>query len=248
MNPLSSMAVRHASQRVVVSLVAPLWVPFAVAYMRFVAGYRIRDLARLRQEFQSLREEAKGPLLLCANHLTLIDSFLIMWALCSPLRLLQDVNSFAWNTPDRANFAADPFRHALSYIAKCIPISRGGRREDTGRVLKRVVHLLRRGELALIFPEGGRSRSGRVEVEASAWGVGRIVGALPRCRVLCIYMRGDAQETWGAAPIRGEHVTVSLACIEPKSDHRGVRRSRDLSRQITAQLAQMEQDYFDGRQ
>ena len=61
-------------------------------------------------------------------------------------------------------------------------------------------------------------------------------------------MRGDAQETWGAVPIRGEHVTVSLACIEPKSDHRGVRRSRDLSRQITAQLAQMEQDYFDGRQ
>ena len=100
---------RHAAQRVVVSLVAPLWVPFAVAYMRFVAGYRIRDLARLRQEFQSLREEAKGPLLLCANHLTLIDSFLIMWALCSPLRLLQDVNSFAWNTPDRANFAADPW-------------------------------------------------------------------------------------------------------------------------------------------
>ncbi len=248
MNPLGSMAARHALQRVVVSLAAPLWVPCVVGYMRFVAGYRVRELARIRQEFQSIREETKGPLLLCANHLTLIDSFLIMWALCSPLRLVRDVDSFAWNTPERANFASDPFRYVLSYVAKCIPISRGGRREETGRVLNRVVHLLRRGELALIFPEGGRSRSGRVDVETSAWGVGRIVGALPRCRVLCIYMRGDAQETWGSAPVRGDRVTLSLACIEPKSDDRGVRRSRDLVRQITTQLAQMEEDYFDGRQ
>ena len=63
-----------------------------------------------------------------------------------------------------------------------------------------------------------------------------------------MYLRGDQQETWGSFPARGDTISVSLACIEPKSDHRGARRSRDLARQITAQLAQMEEEYFDGRQ
>ena len=65
---------------------------------------------------------------------------------------------------------------------------------------------------------------------------------------LPIYLRGDAQQTWGNFPARGDTISVALASIEPKSDHRGARRSRDLARQITAQLAQMEAAYFDGRQ
>jgi hypothetical protein len=242
------MAVRHALQRVVVSIAAPLWVPFTVFYLRFVAGYRVAEVESVRQQFEAVRRESDAPLLLCANHLTLIDSFLIMWALRSPSRLLFDVDSFAWNTPERANFAAGRVAQTLTYFAKCIPIARGGRREETGEVLQRVGYLLGQGELALIFPEGGRSRSGRVEVESAAWGVGRIVGSVPRCRVLCVYMRGDAQQTWGTAPARGDRLAVSLACIEPKSDSRGVRRSRDLAQQITRQLARMEQEYFDGRQ
>jgi len=40
---------------------------------------------------------------------------------------------------------------------------------------------------------------------------------------------------------------MSLACIEPKTDCRGARKSRDLARQIVSQLASMEQEYFDGR-
>jgi hypothetical protein len=216
--------------------------------MRFVGRYRVRDLREVRREFERIRRETVGPLLLCGNHLTLIDSFLITWALRSPWQLITDRDSFAWNTPERTNFAGSPIHSVLTYLAKCIPITRGGRRQDTGGVLERVAYLLERGELALIFPEGGRSRTGRVEAENAAWGVGRIVGSVPRCRVLCVYLRGDAQETWGSFPARGDTLTVSLACIEPKSDHRGARRSLDLARQITAQLAQMEEEYFDGRQ
>jgi hypothetical protein len=40
---------------------------------------------------------------------------------------------------------------------------------------------------------------------------------------------------------------VEVECIEPKSDARGLRRSRDFSRQIVTQLASMERKYFDGR-
>ena len=41
---------------------------------------------------------------------------------------------------------------------------------------------------------------------------------------------------------------VSLACIEPKSDAKGVRRSRDIAQQIVRQLVRMEEDHFDARQ
>ncbi|MEE2664708.1 MAG: lysophospholipid acyltransferase family protein [Myxococcota bacterium] len=238
----------HALQLAIVTLAAPLWVPLAAGCLRLVGGYSVRNLGRARAEFDGIWRETDDPLMLCGNHLTLIDSFLIMWVLRSPWRLLTDPKSFAWNTPERTNFARSPLYSALTYFAKCIPITRGGRREDTGLVLDRVVHLLERGELALLFPEGGRSRSGRVDPAAAAWGVGRVIGALPNCRVLCIFLRGDAQQSWGRFPARGDTLTVEMSCIEPKSDYRGARRSRDLARQVTAQLAKMEEEYFDGRQ
>ena len=150
-----------------------------------------------------------------------------------------------WNTPERQNFASNFRSWVLSYLAKCIPISRGGSREDTAGVIARVSHLLSRGETALIFPEGGRSRSGRVDLDSAAWGVGRIVAAVPQCRVLCVYMRGRSQESFGNRPVRGERFDVSLACIQPKSDYRGARSWRDIVRQVVAQLSYMERAHFD---
>ena len=52
---------------------------------------------------------------------------------------------------------------------------------------------------------------------------------LPRRR---IYLRGRAQETWGDFPARGDTMDVRITCIEPKSEGRGVRRSREIGQQI----------------
>ncbi|MGH0036020.1 MAG: lysophospholipid acyltransferase family protein [Myxococcota bacterium] len=235
-------------QRVIAWLAAPFWVPAAALVMRLGLGYRIRDVARHRARYREVLEESGAPLLVCANHLTMIDSFLVGWALGSPFWFLVHFDRLPWNVPEATNFAARTWSAVASYLAKCIPVLRGGRREDVARVLERIVHLLQRGEVAVMFPEGGRSRSGRVDVEQSAWGVGRVVAAVPDCRVLCVYLRGDHQGSWGTIPARGERFEVRTECIEPKSDHRGARRSRDLARQITAQLARMEGEYFDGRQ
>ena len=46
----------------------------------------------------------------------------------------------------------------------------------------------------------------------------------------------------------GDRFDVSVEVIEPKSDHRGARRSRDLATQIVSQLSRMEKEYFDGRE
>jgi hypothetical protein len=247
-DPNRELRVRHGLQRGLGWLVAPVWVPVAGLVLRYRFGYRVVDRAKVRREFARIRGESSAPLLICANHLTLIDSFLIAWALASVWRYTVDFDSLPWNTPEETNFANTRRNRVLAYLAKCIPIRRGGTREDVADVLNRVTHLLERGELAMLFPEGGRSRTGRVAPDGAAWGVGRVVGGLPGCRVLCVYMRGEAQETWSDYPARGDRLHVSLACIEPKSDMRGARRSRDISQQIVSQIQRMEESYFDGRQ
>ncbi len=236
---------QHRIQRAVGWLVAPLWVPAAVVVLRLWFGYRIADINSARRAFARLRAESRSPLLICANHLTLIDSFLIAWALSPSWRYVIDFDSLPWNTPEETNFAQTRLRSLLVYLAKCIPIRRGGNREDVAFVLDRIRYLLGRGEVAMLFPEGGRSRTGRVSADSAAWGVGRIVGAVEGCRVVCVYMRGDAQETWSDYPVRGDRMRVSLSCIEPKSDARGARRARDLSTQIVGQLIRMEEEHFE---
>ena len=226
---------------------APFWFPLASLYMRVRFGCRIEDLSASRRLYRSIRAESSAPLLICANHLTLVDSLFIAQALSPNWRFVLDFDSLPWNTPEEVNFANTPISRALVYVAKCIPIRRGGQREDVKVVLDRIGHLLARGEVAILFPEGGRSRSGRVDPESTGWGVGRVVAAVEGCRVLCVYMRGDAQKTWSAYPARGDRLRVSLALIQPKSDARGVRRTRDLSMQVIGQLAEMETAYFAGR-
>lgn len=238
---------QHALQREVGRIVAPVWVLLAGGYLRFVKRYRIVDVRESRREFRRIRADSDVPLLICANHLTLIDSMLVAWALTSSWRACWNWSVLPWNTPERNNFATTRLQRVMVYLSKCIPITRGGTRDEVANTLKRVSHLTSRGELALIFPEGGRSRSGRVEPDAAAWGVGRIVSSLPGCRVLCVYLRGEGQDTYSRVPAEGERFHVALRCIEPKSDARGIRRSRDFATQIVAQLVQLEERFFEGR-
>jgi 1-acyl-sn-glycerol-3-phosphate acyltransferase len=136
---------------------------------------------------------------------------------------------------------------ALVWVVKCIPVRRGGDRREVGRVLARFTWLLSRGETGLMFPEGGRSRTGRVDTGATTYGVGRIVRALPGARVLCVYLRGERQETWSDAPVRGERFRVVVEELEPKSERGGLRGSIEVSQQVLGKLAEMEQEHFDGR-
>jgi len=229
-------------------ITAPIWLGFTVLAIRLYFRYRITELDAVRARYRQIRAQSDAPMLICANHLTLIDSFLVAWALGSGSYWLAHPDELPWNTPESTNFGKTRVSRIMIYVMKCISITRGGPREEIGVVLERVKYLLSNGETALLFPEAGRSRLGRVREDAAAWGVGRVVGGVPGCRVLCVYLRGRRQETWGEFPVRGDILDVSITCIEPKSDAKGVRRSRDLARQITGQLVRMEGEYFDARQ
>jgi hypothetical protein len=236
-----------AVQRAVGRLLSPVWVPATIVLMRFGLGWRIMDAARTRREYRDLWRSHDGPLLVCANHLTLIDSAIIAWALGSWAWFLARYASLPWNVPERRNFSTSLVSRVLVYLMKCIPVVRGGDRNEVAGVLARLAHLLRQGEAVLVFPEGGRSRSGRVEVETVTYGVGRVIAALPGCRVLCVYLRGESQDEFGDLPARGERFHVRLAALQPTSPMTGMRAARDLSQQVVHALADLEREYFQDR-
>ena len=235
-------------QREITRLLSPISFTLIWIVLRFVRGHRFEGLAEVRREYAGIRSRSAGPMLVCANHLTMVDSFLITSALGSPVRHILHYSGVPWNVPERLNFAVQPWQRAIIYVLKCIPIQRGGKRSEVAGVLARLAYLLRRGETALIFPEGGRSRSGRVEPEAAATGVGRVIRLVPNCRVLCVYLRGRRQQSWSFLPERKDRFDVAIREIEPKTDHAGLRGSRDLVRQVVKTLHEMEQEHFDGRE
>jgi len=236
-----------AVQRAIGRLLSPVWIPATVALMRFGLGWRIEGMAAARREYRSLWGAGDGPLLVCANHLTMIDSALIAWALGSPPWFLAHYAALPWNVPERRNFAGSLASRLLVYLMKCVPVTRGGDRGEVAGVLGRLVYLLDRGEAVLVFPEGGRSRSGRVDVENATYGVGRMIGDLPECRVLCVYLRGEYQDGFSDLPARGERFHVRLAALRPTSEQKGMRRARDLAQQVVRTLAQLEQGHFQAR-
>ncbi len=230
-------------QRAVGAVLAPLWFPGVVGAMRFAMRWRIEDAATLRRDYAMLRR-SRRPLVVCANHLTLVDSAVIAWALGSPAWFLTHYASLPWNVPERANFASSVASRVLVYLMKCVPVVRGGDRRDVGRVLARLSWLVSRGEVVLMFPEGGRSRTGRVEEDSAAYGVGRLVSSVPGCRVLCVYLRGRRQEMAGDLAVRGERFVVRSELIEPRTVHHGMRGSRDIAQQVIARLRRLETEHF----
>lgn len=231
-------------QRGLAHAVSPLTTLAAAVLLRAWLGLRVENRAEARRAWREIWRARQGPLLVCANHLTMIDSALIAWALAPPLWYVAHFAALPWNVPERTRFASTLAQRVLAYLYKCLPIMRGGSRDEVADTLARFAWLVSRGDAGLIFPEGGRSRSGRVEVENAAWGVGRVVKSMPGCRVLCVYLRGARQHAYSDLPARGDRLFVSLSLLEPKSDHAGLRGSLEVARQIAARLAEMEREHF----
>lgn len=213
------------------------------AWLR-LRGYRLIDQRAVRKEMRELLDRDRGPLLVCANHLTLIDSLFIQWAMAPGWRLPFRRDLFAWNLPDRHNISKHWGVRLLGYLGKCIPVPRLGPAESVRHTLDKVVWLLRGGQTVVIFPEGGRSRIGRVDTENFAYGVGKLIQEVPGTRVLCVYLRGLGQKEFGDYPARGEQFFVRLRRIAPTTTYQGMRGDRDLATQIVRQLAEMETEYL----
>ena len=214
------------------------------AWLRF-RRYRILDRRRIRAQFAALVGDRRGPLLVCANHLTLIDSLIIQWALSPGWRLFVRPDWFFWNLPDKYNMSINLFVRALGYFGKCVLVRRKGPPEEMRRALDQVAYLLGRGQSVLIFPEGGRSRVGRVDTETFMYGVGRMIQESPEARVVCVFARGVGQRAYSNYPRAGETFVVRMKRVAPTTTTKGMRADRDLATQVVHHLRDMEQEYLE---
>ena len=248
---MQSLALRHRItlelQRAIGRCTILLYGPLALVYLYWVKGYRVHDLARLRRSVRNILAANDGPILICPNHLTMADSAIIQPALVPIWHSIVRYRLLPWNAPERTIFSSFFLRQFL-YLAKCIPITRGGSRQDQQLVLAKFHYVLRRGDLVVVFPEGRRSRTGKVDREAIADGVGRLIKMVPNCQVLCVYMRGDGQEQYSSWPKRGEWFRIDLKLVCPRAHSPGIRGTREIATEIIGHLADMEEAYFARRE
>ncbi len=134
-------------QREVGRLLGPIWIPIGAAVLRWRYGWRVVDAGPARREFARLRRESSTPLLVCANHLTMVDSFMIAMALGSQWWFVTHYGALPWNTPERDNFSRTWWLRVAIWVMKCIPVERGGDRREVGRTLDRFGYVLARGDV-----------------------------------------------------------------------------------------------------
>jgi len=234
-------------QRYALHLLRPAVYALLACWLRWVRGYRLPERDAIRRQFRDLLTKGSGPVILCPNHLTLIDSIILVWALVPWWRWFLSPSLLLWHLPERRNFYNRLLPRVLWYVGKCIPIVRRGPPEETRHTLDKVQYLLAHGEIIEIFPEGTRSRIGRIDPENVTYGVGRIFLETPHARVLCAYLRGDGQRTYSDLPRRGESFSLDLAMIEPHTNHVGLRGARQISTEIMQKLIEMEHAHFEAR-
>ncbi|MDH5721533.1 MAG: 1-acyl-sn-glycerol-3-phosphate acyltransferase [Spirochaetia bacterium] len=211
--------------------------------LKFIFRYKIKNGKEIKEKYKKIVKE-NSPLLLCSNHLTLIDSLIIHMALGSVSWYLFNFKHFNWNVPAIENFTAGWFWRFMSYAGKCIHIDRYGTTEHHDMVIEKIRYLLKDGEICTIFPEGGRSRTSRVEIENTTYGIGKIIQGVEDCKVLCLYLRGESQNTYSDYPKWGEKFYLDLEVINPESKNKGMRQVRDYSMQVVTKLKEMEDKYF----
>lgn len=140
-----------------------------------------------------------GPAVLVCNHVSFVDSLVIMAAIRRPIRFVIDHRIY--ETP----LANTLFRHS-----RTIPIATA--KESPAQkeaAFAEVASALRNGELIGLFPEGGITRNG--EIDRFRYGVGRIVGETP-VPVIPMALRG----LWGSFYSRRYGAAMSKpSCLRP---------------------------------
>lgn len=210
----------------------------------FYFRFRVKNLKSLRRQFKAIVKNTPGALLICPNHLTYIDSLIIQFSLASPWTYALKPSRYAWNLPKKANVESSRFFRLMCYLGKCILLPSREEHHEVKVAMQKMQYLLKKKQYILLFPEGTRSKTGRVDHENFGYGAGELLQTVPGTPVLCVYMRGDHQTSNSKFPIRGENFSLSLKLIQPLTTEKSLRGNRDLSRQIIKTLVEMEQDYF----
>jgi 1-acyl-sn-glycerol-3-phosphate acyltransferase len=214
--------------------------------LRYAGKYEVEDRKALRDQFKEIAKN-NSPLIICSNHLTFIDSLLIIWALASNPWYFFHYKSFSWNLPAGDVFKKKFIYRVVAYLGKCIFIHRDGTKEHKEEILSLTTLLLRKGHVVTIFPEGRRSRLGKFDIDHVTFGVGKIIASLGECNVLCWYMRSHKQETFSNYPAKGSKFRILTKLIKIKPEKTGRHGYLEAASQIGKEIKQLEDQYFSNR-
>ncbi len=164
--------------------------------------------------------------LVLSNHQSMIDSFPIAYYLFFPEKAFRP-HLAPWNAAAAENFFKNPLFAWVFHQFKCIPVRRG--RRDL-RAMIRSASALRTGTLTL-FPEGTRSRNGKVGRGRA--GAGMVI-LQNRPQVVPITLEGlDRVLPIGARlPRIGQRVSIYVGRPVPYDDLAAEGRSRESAQQI----------------
>lgn len=220
-------------------LFLPLALLLNAIFISFIMRYRIRNLADARKKFADLtKQQYQNPILICLNHLTYIDSYILVNTLIPYYKMLFSYSKLPWHMIEYGYVS-----HIYMFF-KAIVVKRMGTREDIKRSLEEVKFLLNKGNMVIVFPEGTRSESGRVNVNEFQYGIGNIIRDLQNVEVLTIYFRADKQLKKSKLPPYKSVFDVQFKLIKPTTSYSGLRASKDLAGQIVYTLHEMENQYF----
>lgn len=234
------------------ALSRPLWYLLAQA-VRWRYRYTFSDLSAFREDIWKKLDAHDGPIIWAANHLTLIDSFLIFMAVVPPERLRR-ADLLPWSTPDYTNyytvggFIGNRLIRLLMYLCRCIPFLRGGEDEASKiwrqKAFEKCVWILKQGGAVFIYPEAGRSRSGWLEPHRPKDFMGGLALEAPNAKFLCVYLRGDAQSCATAYPRPGDTLRMKADLIPAVLP--GETTPRQVSQRLFNRLAVLQDSWFAG--
>jgi phosphopantetheinyl transferase (holo-ACP synthase)/1-acyl-sn-glycerol-3-phosphate acyltransferase len=227
---------------------------FVAATVRFRFRYKLPDeIDRIRAAIWEKLDAHDGPVIWAANHLTLIDSFLVYWAVFPLSRALED-RRIPWSTPEYTNYYRlggpwkSSFIRALLYGCRCIPFLRGG--EDAAseafrqKAFDKCAWLLREGGAVFVYPEAGRSRSGWLEARRPKDFLGKLALEVPAAKFLCVYLRAETQMGTTVRPPDGDRFRLVVDLIDGARP--GETNPREVSQRLFDRLAAMQREWWQG--
>ncbi len=221
--------------------------------------YKIPKLKSLRKQFKIITNKInKDPLLICPNHLTFIDSVLLILIFNSFFDYIKDFHTLAWNFPKTTHIKKNWFYQIISYLSKCILIDFDTHKNNISNYkntntdpIKIAKYLLSIGEYIMLFPEGHRSLDGKVDTKNFAYGVGKLINESPNIKVLCIYLRGHTQQCGSNFPNKGDSFYCKMELFDPSKNtidntakNSELRKIRNIAKNIIEHLAVMEKKYL----
>ena len=213
-----------------------------LCYLIYGLGYRVVDLKNIRRAYRELITDPR-PLVICCNHLTYVDSAILIYAFGNHFWYWTHFRSLSWNLP-AIEYSRQPFFRIIGLISKCIFIPRGRGPKKQGQILEIVRKLLEIGEPVTIFPEGRRSRTGRFDSEKLSLGIGKIISELKECRVLCVYLRSDKQTVSTKFPAKNSRFYLKHELITFNNMSSDKESQRAIVQSIADKIVGLEHEYF----